>query len=332
MNIRLTQIDGLSFPNLALMKLSHFFKAKGYNVVFKKSVEKDLFESDYDLVLGSSIFCDSNSLNKIEKLKKNFQNVIIGGTGSNNNKSVESFLNLNSYENYDYSIYPEITYSMGFSQRGCRLNCGFCVVPKKEGKNVGNDSISNIWKSNPKNLKKHIILLDNDFFGQKDYQSKIDEILDNNLKVSFIQGINIRLIDSSSAKALSNIKIRDFKFKRKRIYTAWDNKKDESIFFRGINHLLENNIKPSEIMVYFLCNYWEKGLTKDVLYRFEKMKQMGLLPYPMIFERETADGQLKKFQEYVIQGVYYTSEFKDFINKDKYKLQKELNEKQLTIF
>src|SRR6266436_1647510 len=35
----------------------------------------------------------------------------------------------------DYSLYPKFTGSLGFTQRGCRLSCKFCVVPIKEGKN-----------------------------------------------------------------------------------------------------------------------------------------------------------------------------------------------------
>jgi tRNA A37 methylthiotransferase MiaB len=34
----------------------------------------------------------------------------------------------------DYTIYPRFQQSIGFTQRGCRLNCSFCVVPQKEGK------------------------------------------------------------------------------------------------------------------------------------------------------------------------------------------------------
>ena len=49
MHIRLTQIDG-KLPNLALMKLAHFHRARGDEVYFTKRVERDLHEPTYDRV------------------------------------------------------------------------------------------------------------------------------------------------------------------------------------------------------------------------------------------------------------------------------------------
>ncbi|NDA91112.1 MAG: hypothetical protein EBY20_09500, partial [Alphaproteobacteria bacterium] len=230
--IRLSQIDG-KFPNLALMKLSHWHKANGDAVYFERGITKGMFEPEYDIVYGSAIF--STSTKKIEQFKSNFPSAIIGGTGTNETATVEATLNLSEYEYYDYEIYPDFDGSIGFSQRGCRLRCKFCVVPKKEGKNVNSNTIYNIWKQNPKNKGKKIHLLDNDFFGQPNWQEKANEIIDGNYRVCFNQGINIRLIDDEGASYLSRMKFRDDSFKKKRIYTAWDNKRDEAIFLKGIN-------------------------------------------------------------------------------------------------
>lgn len=325
--IRLTQIDG-KLPNIALMKLSFYFKENNFEVILNNSLYKELFEEYYSNVFVSSIFKDSNY--NVEIVKKNFNNVIIGGTGTNNNGNIEDLININEYENYDYSIY-DIDYSIGFSQRGCRLRCPFCFVPKKEGGNKDNSSIIKLIKDNPKNKKNKLVLLDNDFFGQKNWRDKAEEIIDNNIRIVFSQGLNIRLINEEQCKLLSQMQFRDNKFKRKRIYTAWDNSKDEKIFFRGINLLLNSGIKANEILVYFLCNYYEKGLTDDVLYRFNKMKNIGLLPFPMIFDRKTASLDLLKFQEFVIQGIYRTSDFKDFINKNIYKKNKLIESNNLKI-
>lgn len=315
MNIRLTQIDG-SFPNLALMKLSHFHKAKGDNVFFEKSVFKNIFEPQYDIVYGSAIFSTSDK--KIQLFRQNFPNAVVGGTGTNDNTTtVESTLSLSEYENYDYSIYPNFDASIGFSQRGCRLRCKFCVVPEKEGKNKASNTIYDIWKQNPLNKGKKIHLLDNDFFGQPNWQERANEIIDGGYRVCFNQGINIRLINQEGADMLAKMKFRDDSFRTKRIYTAWDNKRDEKIFLQGIQCLLNAGIKPKEVMVYFLCNYWEKGLTEDVWYRFNQMKEIGLLPYPMIFEKWTATHELKQFQEWVIRGGYRVTPFETFLKETK---------------
>ena len=120
-------------------------------------------------------------------------------------------------------MYPDFDFSIGFSQRGCRLKCKFCVVPTKEGKNKENDLINTIWRGEP--YPKKIILLDNDFFGQPEKQWKIrlKEIIDGDFEVNFNQGINIRLIDDVVAENLAQIKFKDVTFKNKRLYTAWDN-------------------------------------------------------------------------------------------------------------
>ena len=110
------------------------------------------------------------------------------------------------------------------------------------------------------------------------------------------------MIHKEGAEHLARIKYRDDQFKTKRIYTAWDNRKDEAIFMRGVGMLLEAGIKPGHIMVYFLCGYWPGETMQDVFYRFEKMNEMGLLPYPMVYNNQNTE--LKKFQRWVIRRYY----------------------------
>ena len=63
----------------------------------------------------------------------------------------------------DYTLYPGYPHSLGFTQRGCRLHCPFCVVPRKEGRVQPVATIAEIWRGEP--WPRHILLLDNDFFG-----------------------------------------------------------------------------------------------------------------------------------------------------------------------
>lgn len=295
MNIRLTQLDG-RLPNLALMKLSAYYKSKGHKVFFEPSINRGLFEPDYDLVLGSAIFTSTRL--KINLFRQNFPGAVVRGTGSESLQTVEQFLDIDEFEQYDYEIYPNFQNSIGFSQRGCRLRCKFCVVPEKEGKNKSVNKLGQIWRG--EGYPKNLLLLDNDFFGQPDYKQKLEEAISQNFKLSFSQGINIRLIDQEGANILAKVKYFDDQFKTRRIYTAWDNKRDEKIFLRGINYLLNAGIKPAHIMVYMLCNYWEKGLTKDIWHRYETMKKLGLKPYPMIYDKPNASFDLKRFQSWVI--------------------------------
>lgn len=106
----------------------------------------------------------------------------------------------------------------------------------------------------------------------------------------------------TSAAVLAKLKYRDDQFKAKRIYTAWDNRKDEEIFLRGINLMLNAGIRPQNIMVYFLCGYWPGERWEDIFFRFETMVKIGLLPYPMVYDNKNK--MLKKFQCWVIQRGY----------------------------
>tara|TARA_R100000781_G_scaffold16003_6_gene13145 strand:- start:875 stop:1861 length:987 start_codon:yes stop_codon:yes gene_type:complete len=293
MKIRLTHLDG-KIPNLALMKLSHWHKQRGDEVYFTKRSRKDMFEPDYDRVYGSSIFTFSEK--KQQRFLQSFPNAIVGGTGFENDITIENLIGLPVYEKYDYKIYPDFEHSIGFSQRGCRLKCKFCVVSKKEGKNVHSNWIDEIYRGEP--YPKNLLLLDNDFFGQEDWEKKSQDIIDGGYKVSFNQGINIRLVDDQAAETLPHIKYYDPKFKTRRLYTAWDNLGDEKIFLKGAEKLAKNGIPMGHLMVYMLIGFKKNETWDDIFYRFKILTDLGCLPYPMVYNNK--DRELKKFQRWVI--------------------------------
>ena len=109
-----------------------------------------------------------------------------------------------------------------------------CVVPEKEGKPRAVNSISDIWRPI---TPRCVLLLDNDFFGQDQWPDRIAELREGGFRVSFSQGINIRMITDESAAALASVEYRDDNFRRRRLYTAWDNLGDERRFFDGLERL-----------------------------------------------------------------------------------------------
>ena len=293
MKIRLTHIDG-KLPNLALMKLSWFHKTNDDDVWFSKSCHRDLFEpNEFDQVYGSAIF--TRSINAQNLLKREFPNAILGGTGTDNLDTVDSIAGSKDW--LDYSIYSEYRHSIGFSQRGCRLRCKFCVVPTKEGKIRDNLSIHQIWRG--ADYPKEIILLDNDFFGQPDWEEKSKEIIDGDFKVCFCQGLNVRLIHEDGARYLAQMKYYNSDFTARRLYTAYDNPNDEKIFHRGFSILMDAGIKPRHVMVYMLVGYWPNETIGDVMDRFNQIKSNGAMAYPMVYNDK--DKELKKFQRWVIR-------------------------------
>jgi len=306
--VRITQIDG-KLPNLALMKLAHYHRMRGDEVVFTREIRRDLTEAPYDLVYGSAIF--SFSAARVERFRWHWPQAIVGGTGSGSDIAVEDVLaglNQPEYEHYDYSIYPDFKPSIGFTQRGCRLKCKFCVVPTKEGKNRGVNTIEDIWRGGAHDKK--LMLLDNDFFGQPEWRERIAEIRAGGFRVCLNQGINVRLIDDEAAEALASIEYRDTKFQERRVYTAWDNLKDERVFFRGIDRLTVAGIRADHIMAYMLIGYDPAETWERIFRRFNRMVERGVLPYPMVYDPARKD--LKAFQKWVVMGLYRTVSWADF--------------------
>lgn len=297
MRIRLTHIDG-KLPNLALMKLAHWHRAQGDDVCLTRRVLPDMLEPSYDAVYGSAIFTFSSKL--VDAFRSAWPDATIGGTGSGEVRTVEQIIG-SEYEHYDYSIYPAYQWSLGFTARGCRLRCGFCVVPQKEGRPRPINSIYDIWRPE---TEHNVCLLDNDFFGQSREQwlERIREIIDGRFKVCFNQGINIRLIDDEAAQWLARIPYYDDQFKTRRLYTAWDNLKDERIFFEGVDRLERAGVPPSHLMVYMLIGYDKAETWERIMYRFERMVARGIRPYPMVYNN--ANRELKRFQRWVISQQY----------------------------
>ena len=247
---------------------------------------------------GSSIFGWSKPV--IQRLRDAYPDAIVGGTGIDDwTTTIEEQIGEGEYEYYDYSIYPEYQFSMGFTQRGCRLNCGFCVVPKKEGRTRSVNTIWDIWRPDK---EKKIVLLDNDFFGQDEWRQRVEEIKEGKFKISINQGINVRLINEESATALASLPYYDENFTTRRLYTAWDNVGQEDIFFKGANLLKDAGIPPAHLMVYMLIGYDPTETMDRIMYRYQRMVDFGCKPYPMVYNN--ANPQLKRFQRWVIRHYY----------------------------
>jgi len=307
--VRLTHVDG-KLPNIALMKLAHWHREQGDSVFLERLPQPSLFEPQYDKVYASTIFEWSKPV--IERLLAAYPDAIIGGTGDQSNfRTVEEYIGQPEYENYDYSIYPDYEFSIGFTQRGCRLKCGFCVVPQKEGKPRSTNTITDIWREG---TPRSVVLLDNDFFGQPetDWKERLGEVKDGGFKVNFCQGINIRMITDESAAAIASVRYYDTNFKSRRIYTAWDNLGQEKVFFKGFQRLLDAGVRPGHVMVYMLIGYKPGETMDEVLYRFQRLKDAGCLPYPMVYNNR--DKTLKRFQKWVIRRYHELVSWEDFAN------------------
>ena len=294
MNVLLRQLDG-KIPNIALMRVAAHHRERGDSVEFRfgLDVETQLWDR-HDKVYASLIFERTRPV--AERLRELRPDAVIGGTGWNLTTTLES-IGITT-KRQDYSIYPRFRQSIGFTQRGCRLRCSFCVVPKKEGAVTEEQTITELWRGEP--WPRELLLLDNDFFGQPRWSERITEIRDGGFKVSFNQGINARMLNDETAAAIASVDYRDDSMKDKRIYTAWDNRKDEARLFAGLEALVRHGVKPDHIMVYMLIGYWPGETAADRDYRRTRLREFGARPYPMPFTRTK---ELVGFQRWVI-GAY----------------------------
>jgi hypothetical protein len=288
MTVLLLQLDG-KFPNLALMRLSAHHKAMGDSVELRhaptvEKVERGLFD-DADRVYASLIFERTRPVAR--RLREVRPDAIIGGSGWDLVTTLEGIGV--ATEDQDYSIYPRWRPSIGFSQRGCRLACPFCIVRRKEGKVHSGRSIRSIWRGEP--WPREIVLLDNDFFGEPGWPERIEELRSGGFKVAFSQGVNARFLDDETAAAIASVDYRDDGMKAKRIYTAWDNRKDEDRLFRGLELLTKHGVKPDQIMVYLLVGFdhdtqaARSDVHPDDLHRRARLREFGARPYPMPYVR-----------------------------------------------
>ncbi len=297
----LLHCDG-ALPNLALMRLGSYFRARGEGVALVRGAGKREMWGEPGEAFGSSIFRFSEPLR--ESIRREWGEVRWGGTGVRVESSLSEIDAAVDWGGIapDYSLYPDFRASLGFTQRGCRLKCSFCVVPKKEGAARSTATVADIWRGAPH--KPWLLLLDNDFFGQaeSDWRARVDEMRVGGFKVCFSQGINIRQVDEASAAALASLEYRDNQFQTRVLYTAWDSLGDEKRFKRGVDLLARAGVPPKHLRVYMLVGFAPGETFAEVKYRFDEMVALGCEPYPMVYDRSRRD--LMAFARWAIRGLY----------------------------
>tara|TARA_R100001530_G_scaffold64881_2_gene46524 strand:+ start:252 stop:1130 length:879 start_codon:yes stop_codon:yes gene_type:complete len=285
MNVGIYDVDS-KIPNLALMKISKYHKHRGDAV----EMYRPLWIESYDKIYASKIFNFSNGSNLIPERME------IGGTGWDQNINLPKEIE-NCEPDYDLYKYP---HSIGFTMRGCRFNCSFCVVPEKEGKPKPYKTIQEIWTNRSSNF---IVLLDNDFFGNPYWKDRIVEIHALDLQVNFSQGINIRILTDEQAEALASVKFRTLSGKSKRVHFAWDRIKDEKLIDHGIQKCFNAGIKPDQMSFYILIGY--DTSPDDDYYRVMKIRDYGCNPYVMPYNKQ--DLYQKKFARWVNHKAIFKS-------------------------
>lgn len=295
MKIGLIDVNG-KWPNLALMKISAYHKAKGDRVFLNNG------STDYDKIYISCIYSkDAEELLKQTRLSN--CDIEMGGYGINDKQlpyEIEHIIP-------DYGLY-DIDYSIGFTSRGCIRKCPWCIVPKMEGNIRDHAPISEFLHPHHNKL----ILWDNNFLASPRWKENLRCIIDLDLKVSFNQGLDIRLIDKENANLLSKCKYRSANFKEPRLYFSWDDQKlcSERDVEDGIWELRKAGIRTDHLMFYVLCGYNTNfGEWFD---RFNRLVELGVDPFVMPYHK--GDQQLNNFARFVNKRIYKVCSWEEYRN------------------
>jgi len=273
-NIGLIDLDSNNFPNIPLMKLSTWHKKNGDNVEFA-----DMF-GVYDIIYKSKIFTWSID----PEYCYNTKEFRVGGSGYD--LSIKLDNDIENIKDIDYSLY-NIDYSVQLFSRGCVRQCGFCVVPEKEG------SIKAIEPMKLNEKGTFIEVLDNNFFANPEWEGAIEYILQHEQPVNF-HGIDVRLLNEEQCYILDNMKLK------KQIKIAWDEPDDK--IYEKIKEVIKY-IKPWKIMCYVLIGY--NTTEEEDIYRVMKLNEIKVDPFVMPYNRK--DNYQKNFARYVNHKAIFNS-------------------------
>lgn len=296
MKVGLIDVDSHNFPNLALMKLSAWHKARG------DTVEWWWGFGHYDRVYMAKVFDDTYSPDVPEPL--NADEIVKGGTGYGlDNKLPDEVEHIYP----DYSLYQKLTKdtAYGFLSRGCQRGCHFCIVAEKEGRcSVKVADLSEWWRG-----QKNIVLMDPNLLACPDHMDLLGQLIDSKAWVDVNQGFDCRLLTPEKIDAINRIKLKNVHF-------AWDYMKETDAVLRGLElyaKLATHKPNGQYATVYTLVNY--DTTMEENLYRIYTLRDMGYDPYVMIYDKPNAPREIKHLQRWCNNRIIFRAQ-PDFYKYD----------------
>lgn len=304
MKIGLIDVDGHNFPNLALMRISTWHKAQGDTVEWWSSE----FEY-YDIVYMSKVFSDAYS--KEGHTPMNCGKVIKGGTGyciklKNGREVFDQSKNTTLPDEIekifpDYSIYPQFSFAVSMTSRGCPRGCGFCHVAPKEGRaSIKVADVSDFW-----NGQKEIKVLDPNITACREKRDLMEQYIQTGAWIDFTQGIDIRLTNDADIDSLNRMKIE-------RLHFAWDSPKydlRERFQYFTENFRIKDNRRK---IVYVLTNF--DSTMEENLYRIYTLRDLGYDPDVRVYDKPHAPQEIIDLQRWCNNRFIFKScpRFEDY--------------------
>lgn len=227
----------------------------------------ELFTPSYDEVHISVVFTWDK--NKAEQLAKNWEGhgkVIIGGPAYNS--PCEDFIP-GKY------VAPGVV----FTTRGCPNQCGFCFVPKREGK----------FRELP--IVPGNIVQDNNILASSDkHWEELMQMLRGKTQVKFSGGLEAARLTEKRIQDLRNLSIKE-------LYLACDTPGVMPLVIRKIKQLVAAGFSQHKIRVYVICG---KDQDEEEA-RMEQLYLAGSYPFAQLYQPE--------------EKIKYSREWRDFATK-----------------
>jgi hypothetical protein len=290
MNVRVLLVEPdyyTRYPPLGLLKLAQLERQRGNDVQFVRGGVETLRP---DRIYVTSLF--SYSWRAVHDAVKFYKNryprakVLLGGIYAS---LLPEHAALSGADEVHVGLYPEAEDLMPawdlvpewdgsilFASRGCVRKCGFCSVPKLEGRpqDLKYGIRHLIWPGH-----KRVILWDNNILGNANWATIMDELAEIGMEVDFNQGLDARLITDQVAEKVAKIKFHNLRL-------AYDYKGVGPAVARALERLAAAGIDRRRSVVYTLYNYVDDP--ENFKTRVEEILTWGATSYPMRFEPLTS--------------------------------------------
>jgi len=244
-------------PNLALMKLSAYHKTRGDEVYLNFPLQCP------DITYASCVFTWN------AKRRASVPNgATLGGSGIDLKKQLPPEA---EHIMPDYSLYPWVDYSTGFTSRGCIRKCPWCIVPEKEGDIKPWGRIYEFWDRR----HRKIVLPDNNLLAAPNWQQTVEDLIAEYLEVDFNQGLDIRLLDQKNLEYLKRVKAKELRF-------AFDDIAYEKALREGIRLLVDNGLGSRKLSFYFLYGF--PTIEQECVERAKILASYNVEVYPMAYK------------------------------------------------
>ena len=302
---------GTRHPNLALEKIAGYCKSLGHEVRLicdynELDIQLPFFPDscDYDVLCLAQVFKFTKRPKVIDFLIKNHF-IFYGGTGflaefEDDVKQLPNLPHEVEHHHPDYTLYDEyiqkqtggdpklikrrfddyVSYSIGFTTRGCIRQCAFCVNRELK-KVVPWSPVSEFMDPN----RPRIYLWDDNIMAApaKVFKKVMEDLQATGKPFQFRQGMDIRLMTDEKAKLFAGVKYYGdyiFAFDHYRKDDAHEWKQVEQTI-RGLEIWKKYVTKETKLYVLVAFDGLDYQDIEGAFWRIKILMEYGCLPYIM---------------------------------------------------